>query len=125
MPFFLSKPLMKGMSRRQVIVENHAADGGVQELLVELDRLGVRDVLIVIRVGEVDHFAGVAHADGREQFDFTGIERHDDFFARAERAAFALGLRLGLGHVIDAEHHVLRRNRERLAVARATGCCAS
>ncbi len=78
--------------------------------------LGVRDVLIVIRVGEVDHFAGVAHADGREQFDFAGFERHDDFFARAERAAFALGLRLGLGHVIDAEHHVLRRNRERIAV---------
>ena len=99
-----------------MIVEDHAADGGVQELLVQVDRLGVRNVLIVVGVGEVDHLAGVAHADRREQFDFAGFERHDDFFARAERAAFALGLRLGLGHVIDAEHHVLRRNGQRIAV---------
>ena len=53
--------------RRQVIVEDHAADGGVQELLLEMDRLGVRDVLVVVCVGEVDHFTRVAHANRREQ----------------------------------------------------------
>ena len=71
--------------RGQVIVEDHAADGGVQELLVQVHRLGVRHVLIVVGVGEVDHLAGVAHADGREQFDFARFERHDDFFGRSRR----------------------------------------
>ena len=84
--------------------------------MLSVNWLGVRNVLIVVGVGEINHLAGVAHADRREQFHFVGVERHDDFFARSERAAFALGLRLGLGHVIDAEHHVLRRNRERIAV---------
>ena len=40
------------------------------------------------------------------------------FIARTERAAFALGLRLGLRHVVDAEDHVLRRNGERVTVGR-------
>ena len=31
---------------------------------------------------------------------------------------------LGLGQVVETEHHVLRRNGDRLAVTRATGCCA-
>ena len=104
--------------RRQVIVEDHAAHGRVQELLVQLNRLGVRYVLIVVRVRQVDHFAGVAHANRREQFDFARFERHDHFFGRSERAAFALRLRLGLRHVVDAEHHVLRRHRQRIAVGR-------
>ena len=60
--------------RGQVIVEDHAADGGVQELLVQRDGLGVRHVLIVIGGGEVDHFAGVAQADRREQFHFAGFQ---------------------------------------------------
>ena len=37
---------------------------------------------------------------------------------RAERAAFALGAGLGLGQVVDAEDHVLRRHGERQAVGR-------
>ena len=41
----------------QVIVENHAADGGVDELALQRDRFGVRHVLIVVGGGEVDHFA--------------------------------------------------------------------
>jgi hypothetical protein len=36
-PFFLSKAVDEGHLRRQVIVEDHAADGGVQELLGSAD----------------------------------------------------------------------------------------
>ena len=102
--------------RREVIVEDHAADGGVQELPVELDRLSVRHVLIVVGGGEVDYFAGVTQPNGREQFDVAGFERQDYFFAGTERAALALAAGLALGEVINAEHHILRGNGERHAV---------
>src|SRR5579863_4339678 len=109
----------------QVVVENRAAHGGVQELLFELDGLGVHHVLIVIGGGEVNHLAREAQAHWRQDFHFAGFQRQDDFFNRAERAAFALPAGLGLGEVVDAENHVLRRNdqwhtaRRRQHIARA------
>ena len=45
------------------IVEDGAADGRVDVLLVELDRLGVGDVLIVVRGGHVEDRTGVAQTD--------------------------------------------------------------
>ena len=102
----------------QVIVENHAADGGVDELALQRDGFGVRHVLIVVRGGEVDHFAFVAETNRREQFDFAGFERQNDFLGVAEGAAFALGAGLGLCQIVNAENHVLRRNGERQAVGR-------
>src|SRR6202140_3832315 len=101
---------------RQVRVENDAADGGLDELTFHLDRNSVRHVLIVIRGGQVDHFAGVAQADGSEQFHFAGFQRENNFIGCAEDAAFTLGSGLGLGEVIDTQHHVLRRNGERQTV---------
>ena len=103
---------------RQVRVENHAADGGLNELPFHLHGNGVRHVLIVIGGGQVDHFARVAQADGGEQFHFAGFERQHNFFGGAEHAAFTLGAGLGLGEVVDAQHHVLRRDGERQAVGR-------
>ena len=97
-------------------IENHAADGGLDELALHLDGLGVRHVLIVVGGGEVDHFAAVAQADRSEQLDFAGFEREDDFVGLTEDAAFALGAGLGLGQVVDAEDHVLRRNGQRQTV---------
>ena len=99
-----------------MIVEDHAADSRVQELAIECDGRGVRHVLIVIRGGEVNHLAGVAQTDRSEKFDVAGFEREHDFLRRAEGAAFAFRAGLGLGQVIDAEDHVLRRNGERHAV---------
>jgi len=64
---------------------------GVDELALHHDGLGVRHVLIVIGGGEVDDFAVVAETDRREQLDFLGLERQDDFFSQAEGAALALG----------------------------------
>ena len=59
----LDQAVDEGHLLRQVIVEDHAADGGVDELALHHDRLGVRHVLIVVGGGQVDQFAGVAQAD--------------------------------------------------------------
>ena len=99
----------------QRVVEDGAADGGGDELLVELDRLGVGDVLVVVGGGHVEHGAGVAQTDGRERLHLLGFERHQDFFDVGEDAAFALGADLGLGQVVDAEHDVLRGHGDGLA----------
>ena len=77
-------------------------------------RLGVRQILIVVRRGHVEHGAGVAQADGRQGFDFLGFERHEHFVGVGEDAAFTLGADLGLGQVVETEHHVLRRHGDRL-----------
>ena len=108
---------MNGHLLRQVRIENHAADGGLDELPLHLHRIRCACTSwSSYAVVEVDHFAGVAQANRREQFDFAGFQREDHFLGRAENAAFALGAGLGLGQVIDAEHHVLRRNGQRQTV---------
>ena len=114
MPFFLSRPLIKGMPSGKVVVQNRAAHRRVDERALDLHRLGVNDVLIVVRGGQVDHFAGVAQTDRAQCFHFAGIERHQHFFDVGKRAAFALGSRLRFGQVVQTEHHVLRRHGDRL-----------
>ena len=47
---------------RKNVVKNDAAHRRVHVLLVELDRLGVHDVLVIECLGKVDNFAGVAVA---------------------------------------------------------------
>ena len=111
-------------ARGQRVVQDGAADGGVDVLLVEFDRLGVGQVLIVVGRGHVEHRAGVAQTDRRQRLDFPGFERHQHFFDVGEDAAFALGAHLGLGQVVEAEHHVLRRHGDGLAARRARECCA-
>src|SRR5579864_4518662 len=116
--FFLDEAIDKRHFLGQVIVENHAPDGGVDELALQRDRFGVRHVLIVVGGGEIDHFAFVTETNRREEFDFAGLERQNDFLGVAEGAAFALGAGLGLGQIVDSQNHVLRRNGERQAVGR-------
>ena len=101
-----------------MIVQNRPANGGVQVAAVVLHGIGVDDLLIVVGGREIDHFSGVAETNGREQFDFTGFKREDHFVRAAEHAAFTLGAGLGLGHVIDAEDHVLRRHGKGQTVSR-------
>ena len=115
---FLDQAVDEGHFLRQVVVKNHAADRGVDELALHHHGLGVRHVLIVVGGGEINHFTVVAETNRREQFDFAGFERQDDFFGHTERAAFALGSGLALGQIVDAEHHVLRRHGQRQAVGR-------
>ena len=99
-------------------LEDDAADGGLDDFLVEVLNLGVHQVLIVEMLGEVDELAGHAYADRREQLDFLRLQREDDFIEAAEDFAFALSALLFLGQVVAAEDEILRRNGERLAVGR-------
>ena len=102
----------------QVVVQDGAADRGVDESALDLYRLGVNDVLIVVRGGQVDHFARVAQADRAECFHFARFERHQHFVNVGECAAFTLGARLAFGQVVETEHHVLRRHGDRLTGSR-------
>ena len=54
---FLDQAVDEGHFLGQVIVEDHAAHGGVDELALHHDGSGVRHILIVIGGGEVHHFA--------------------------------------------------------------------
>ena len=97
-----------------MVVQDRAADRGVDELAIETNRLGANHVLIVVRDGQVDDIARVAQADRAERFHFAHFQRQGHFFNVGERAAFALRARLRLGQVVQAEHHVLRRNGDRV-----------
>ena len=101
-----------------MVVEDHAADGGLHVLLDELDRLGVQDVLAVEGVHQVDHAAGVAQLDGGERFHFAHFERDEHVVGGGERAAFALGAGPRLGEVVAAQHHVLGGDGDGAAVRR-------
>ena len=109
---------MNGISSGRMVVEDHAADGRVHVLLHELDRLGVHDVLVVERLGQIDHLAGVAQLDRRQRLDFAHFERDQNVVRGSERAAFALRARTRFRQVVAAEHHVLRRNGDRSAMRR-------
>ena len=109
---------MNGMTSGKMHVEDDAADGGLDELLVELLDLGVDDVLIVELLGQVHEAAADPAADGREQLHLAGLQRDHDFIEVAEGLAEALGVRLGLGEVVAAEDEILRRHGQRLAVGR-------
>ena len=76
------------------------------------------NILIVVSVSEIDHLAGIAQADRRKQFHFARFQRKDHFFHGAEGAAFALGARLGLGQVVNAQDHVLSGHGQRQAIGR-------
>ncbi len=83
-----------------------------------LYRLGVNDVLIVVRGGQVDQFARVAEADRAQRFHFACIQRHQHFFDVGEGAAFTLRARLRFGQVVETENHVLRGHGDRLTGSR-------
>ena len=78
----------------------------------------MRQILVVIGRGHVQHLAGVAQPDGRKGLHFLGFQGHQNLFRVGENAALALGALLGLGQVIEAEHHVLRGNGDGVAGGR-------
>ncbi len=103
----LQQAVYKRHAVGQRVIQNYAAYGRGDVLLVEVDCLGVCQVLIVIGGGHVQHLARIAQADGRECLDLLRFERHQDLFSVGKYAPFALAALLGLGQVIEAEHHVL------------------
>jgi hypothetical protein len=52
-----------------MIVQDGAAYGRVEAALV-VDFIGVGDVLIVVRRGQVDHFSGASAAESGKRFHF-------------------------------------------------------
>src|SRR5262245_23994300 len=98
---------------RKIVVEQHASDGRVDRAVDFVDR-GLDHVLRVAFGVEVDQTALVPHANLGLRRDFLGVEREHHLLRRGERAAFALRAFHRAGHVITAEHDVLRRHRDRL-----------
>ncbi len=64
------------------------------------------------------HAAVPAQADARLEVHVLVVVRDADFLGVGEQALLALGARPLLGHVVDAEDHVLARHRDRRAVGR-------
>jgi len=100
-----------------VIVEDEPADGGVDELALHHDGLGVRHVLIVIGGGEINHFASYQETNRVSSSNSWDSSARPTSSVKPNAAAFALGARAYLGQVVDAEHHVLRGHGQRQAVA--------
>ena len=114
----LQQAVDEGHVLRQVVVEDHAADGGLHVLLVELDGLGVQDVLVVEGVHQVDDPAGVAQLDGRERLDLAHFEGDQHVVGGGEGAALALAPGRCLGQVVAAQHHVLGGDGDGAAMGR-------
>ena len=114
----LEQAVDEGHLVRQHVVQDDAADRGVHVLLVEFDRLGVQDVLVVERLHQIDHAAGVAQLDRRQRFHFAHFERDQHVVGGREGAAFALGAGTRFGQVVQAQHHVLRGHRDGRAMRR-------
>ena len=112
---FLQQSIDERHALGEVIVQDRASDGGIDVLPFELHWIGMSDVLIVVSVGQVYHFAGIAQADGSKSFDRSCIERQQNFFGRRKCAALTLCARLGLGQVIKTKNHVLRRDGNRMS----------
>src|SRR3989475_2720516 len=106
--FFLQQTVDEGHLLRQVVVENNAPYRGGKELALEVNHFCVRNVLIVVGGGEIDHLTRIAQTNGRQQFDFARFQREQNFFHRTESTALTFGAGLGLGQIVDTQHHVLR-----------------
>ena len=113
---FLQQAVDEGHFLRQYVIQDDAADGGVHVLLDVFDGLGMQQILRVVSLDEIEDAAGVAELDGGERFHLAHFEGDQDVFHRSEGAAFAAGAGTRLGEVIEAQHHVLRGNRDRRAV---------
>src|ERR1022692_4956799 len=112
--FFLEQAVDERHALGQVVVQNGAAHGGVDECTLDSYRLGVNDVLIVVCSGQVNQFARVAEANRAQRFHCARVESHQHFFNVGKGATFPLGAGLGFGQVVEAEHHVLCRHGDRL-----------
>src|ERR1022692_409888 len=99
----------------QVVVHDGAAHGGRDELPLKVGGLGMDHVLIVIGDGEIDHLARVAQANRGQRFHFARFLRQDHFINVGECASLTFCARLGLGQVVNAQHHVLGGHGDRLS----------
>src|ERR1035437_7786986 len=81
---------------REVVVDDHPADGGFHVLLDELDGFGVQDGLVVESVHQVDDAAGITQLDGGKRLHLAHFEGDEHVVVGGEGAALALGARTRL-----------------------------
>ncbi len=118
----LHQAVDEGDALGQQLVEDHAAGGGGQQVVVlalDLADRAVDDVLRVEHVGIlVLDRAQVADADHGVQVDLALLVGLQHVLEGGEDAVLALEVALAEGQVVEAEDHVLGRDGERLAVGR-------
>ena len=101
-----------------MIIQNGAANCRAQETAIVIYRISVDDLLIVVRAGQVDHFARVAQTNRAQGFDFSGFERQHNLVNIGERTSFTLRARLFFGQIVESKHHVLCRHSNGLTRSR-------
>ena len=116
-PFLLERAVDVRHFFRKMVVEHHAPDGRVDRAVDLADR-GLDHVLRVALGVEVDQTAFVPQADLGLCGDLLGVEREHHLIRRGERAALALRALHRAGHVVTAEHDVLRRHGDGLPRSR-------
>jgi len=84
-----------------VVVEHSAAYGRVEVNPFHLRRLGVNNVLIVVRDSQINQFTGVTQANRRQSFHRPSFDGQQHFVDVGKRSAFALRSRLALGQVVS------------------------
>jgi hypothetical protein len=98
---------MNGISSGRLVLKTTRPTVVSTSFLLEVEDLGVRDVLIVELLGEVHVATADAALDRREQLDLAGLQRDHHFIEVAEDLSGALRVLLGLRQVVAAEHEIL------------------
>ena len=85
---------------RQRVIENDAANRGVDDPAVERFHGRVQHVLVVTTDGEVHKLAAQTKPDGSERLHNPRIERKQRVVLGTEHATLALGMRLRLREIV-------------------------
>ncbi len=123
-PLLLERAVDVGQPLRNLVVEDDAADGRVDDAAHVLLHGGAHHVLRVVLLRQVDEVADDAELDGRLRRDLLGVEREQHLVDGGEDAPLALRARLVLRQVVAAEDDVLRGHRDGLTRRGARGCCS-
>ena len=86
-----------------MVVENRAANRRVDVFPIELNGIGVVDVLIVVGMREVNDLAGEAQTNRGQRFDLAHFERDQHIVNVGEGTAFTLGARLAFCQVVETQ----------------------
>ncbi len=112
-PLLLQVAVDEGDDVAQRAVEEHAANGRVDQGPLDVLHLGMDDVLVVVLGRQVDVLPGVAHADRRVRGDLSLLVGQHHLVEVREDAPLSLRVRAGLGQIVDSQNQVLRRDGQR------------
>jgi len=103
---------------RQLHIEEDATDGGFEEHVLDLDHVGMQNVLASALGNEIDQVPGEAQLDWCLGCNHTSAVGLEHVFGRRKGLAAPLGHIVFGGQIIHADHHVLRRHCQRPAARR-------